>query len=100
MERFIYDPNGGKDGKGAIVHKRTFDIDTSLAQAKALRDAGAGDSRIVSDSKLAARIPMWLITEWLKEAGLKWDDPAAKDVIVRKVQSGEHQKLRVWTGRF
>ena len=95
MERFIYDSTEDK-----LIHKRTFDIDTSLSQAKALRDAGAGESRIVSDSKLAARIPMWMITEWLKKAGVKWDDPASKEIIRKNIISGEHKKLRVWDGTF
>jgi hypothetical protein len=41
-----------------------------------------------------------LINEWLKEAGVAWDDPAMDDIIKRKMLSGEFDKLRVWEGTY
>ena len=41
-----------------------------------------------------------LMHEWLKEAGVKSNDPAAEEVIKRKMLSGEFDKLRVWDGKY
>jgi hypothetical protein len=41
-----------------------------------------------------------LINEWLKEAGISWDDPARADVVKRKMLSGDFDKLRVWEGTY
>jgi len=42
-----------------------------------------------------------MITEWLKEAGVRWDDIEARDeVIKRKMLSGEVAALRNWTGTY
>ena len=38
---------------------------------------------------------------WLKEAGVAWSDTeAAKEVIQRKIISGEFAKFRVWEGTY
>ena len=54
----------------------------------------------MSESYHVARIPMWLIAKIIKESGLKWDDPAFKDVVMRALQSGEYDKFRVWGGNL
>lgn len=82
---------------GRLVHKKTFDAEPAVNEAKRLRDAGVDG---YSENKLVARVPNWLINEWLKEAGVKHDDPAAPDVIGRKLMSGEADAFRVWQGRF
>ena len=43
----------------------------------------------LSDSWHVASVPAWVVTEWLKEAGVAWDDPAAKDVLRKKLMSGD-----------
>lgn len=85
-----------------VVHKRTFDVEPAIKQVKALRDAGLDKSDVggLSDSKLVARIPAFLITEILKEAGIGWDDPASGDVVMRALQSGEYDHFRVWGGNL
>jgi hypothetical protein len=38
---------------------------------------------------------------WCDEAGIKWSDTQAKKEIIRKkMLSGEFDKLRVWKGTF
>jgi hypothetical protein len=41
-----------------------------------------------------------LIHEWLKEAGVSHDDPAAQDVLRKKLLSGDADAFRVWKGTF
>lgn len=89
-ERFIED-----DGK--IIHARTFDNQPALDDAAALRCAGLGQT---GESRLVGRVPMNIVADWLKEAGVKMSDPAAKDVIRRKLLSGDFAAFRVWQGTF
>lgn len=87
------------DGDGDKFHiKRTFDASPVLTSTAALRSAGATG---MSENKHIGRIPGWMITEWLKEAGVKWSDADARNEIIRKkLLSGEVAKLRVWEGTF
>ena len=80
-----------------LIVKKTFDPNPVLDSAEELRSAGVDG---FSENKLVARLPNWLIVEWSKEAGVTLDDPAMKEVIKRKLLSGEHQKFRVWEGSF
>ena len=82
---------------GKLVHARTFENQPALDQAQEMRNAGVG---MTGENLLVARIPMNLIADWLQEAGVRWDDPASKDVIKRKLISGEASKLRVWGGNY
>lgn len=82
---------------GKIIHARTFDNQPAMDDAAALRSAGLG---VTGESRLVGRIPMNLVNDWLKEAGVKWDDPAARDVVRRKILSGDFDAFRVWGGRF
>ena len=92
-ERIIYDESGDK-----LVHHRKFNNDPYLEQAKQLRDAGVG---VKGHNKLVGRIPMHLVGQWIKEAGLSWDDnEAVKDLIRKKMLSGEFDKFRVWEGTY
>lgn len=81
-----------------IVHHRQFENAPYLEQAEQLRKAGAG---MTGESRLVGRVPMHLISEWLKEAGVSWDDRQGRqDVIKRKMLSGEFDRLRVWQGSY
>lgn len=85
-----------QDGK--VIHQRTFDPNQALKAARNLRDAG-GD--LVSDSKTIGVVPGWLWAQWLKEAGVKPSDhDAAREVLDRKLMSGEFANLRVWGGTY
>jgi hypothetical protein len=42
-----------------------------------------------------------VLATWLKEAGVSWSDTeAAKEVVKRKMMSGEFSKFRVWEGSY
>lgn len=85
-------------GDGKLVQIKTFANDPYIEKAKQLRDAGAG---VKGESRCAGIVPMHIINEWLKEAGVKWDDVHARqEVVRRKMLSGEFDKLRVWEGTF
>jgi hypothetical protein len=44
---------------------------------------------------------MFMVTEWMKEAGVALDDnDARKDIIRKKMLSGDFDKFRVWEGTF
>lgn len=75
-----------------------YNNDPYLAEVKAIKDQGLGQS---GDNRLVGRIPLHMVAQWLKEAGVRWDDAAAKqDVIKKKIMSGEFAKFRVWDGTF
>lgn len=80
-----------------LVHHRRFENDPYIERAKQLRDTHGG---VQGENRLAGIVPMHLMVEWAKEAGLQMSDPAFKDVVRRKMLSGEFDKLRVWEGRY
>jgi len=43
---------------------------------------------------------MKLLTEWAKEAGITMDDPAMKEIVKRKMLSGDFDKFRVYMGTY
>lgn len=91
-EKFI-DDEGSK-----FVVQKTYDPNPTLGAVAALRSAGLQG---FGENKHVARIPGWMVTEWLKEAGVRWDDVKARDEIVhKKLMSGEFSKLRNWQGNF
>ena len=85
-----------KDGD-KLIHVKQQDYSSSLNQAEAMRQNGNAH---FGDSVCVGVIDKALMAEWLKEAGVKWDDPAAQDVVKRKMLSGEFDKLRVWEGNY
>lgn len=85
------------DHDDRLIIQNTYDTDAAFTHAQALRDAGKTD---FGESKVLASVPGWVVGEWLKEAGVAWDDPAADDVIKRKLLSGEVSKFRVWEGTY
>ena len=80
-----------------LIHARTFDAEPHLDDVAAIRSATNG---VHGENRHIARVSNWLVKEWLKEAGVSWSDPAANDVIKRKLLSGEVGKLRVWGGTY
>ena len=97
QDKVIFD-----DAEDKIIHKRTFDVEPSIKQAKAIRDQGfdTNHAKGVSESYLVARMPTWLISKIIKDAGLTWDDPAAQNAVMRALQSGQYDKFRVWGGNL
>lgn len=82
-----------EDGK--LVQHVVKEID--LDRANLLKQA---PKQPVSDSWHVGTVPLIVLKEWAKEAGVKWDDPAFKDVIRRKLLDGDFSKFRVKEGRF
>jgi hypothetical protein len=77
-----------------IVHVKTHDWNPMLDQAQAYRDQGIDG---FGENKLVGVIDPALLGEWLKEAGVAWDDTHARaEVVKRKMLSGDFDKLRVW----
>lgn len=85
------------DGNRLLV-KQTHDVNPALERAAALRSAGATHS---GENALVGVIPAFMLTEWAKEAGVRWDDhEAMRDVLKRKMLSGEFSAFRVWDGKY
>lgn len=80
------------------IQRKTYDWSYGVEKAKQIADTNGG---VVGESRLVGTIPLALITEWCKEAGVKWDDNKARqEVVKRKILSGEFDKFRVWKGRY
>jgi len=88
------------DGEGTTFHvKRTYDAQPVLDEMGKIREIATNERG--SDYKHVGRIPSWLLTEWLKEAGVTWDDThAVNEIIKKKMLSGEFSALRNWEGRY
>lgn len=92
-EQVLFDHSDNK-----VVIKKTHDVNPEMHRAQMLREAGCGQS---GESRLVGSIPINLIAEWCKEAGVKWGDTAARaEVVKRKILSGEFDKFRVWKGTY
>ena len=82
---------------GIEIHKQ-YDNNVYLEQAKQIRDQGLGQT---GESRLVGRIPMHLVAQWIKEAGLEWSDKQAnQDLIRKKMLSGDFDKFRIWKGTY
>jgi hypothetical protein len=87
------------DGGDTLTIESVYDNEPTLNQVKQLKDAGY--DRVKGDNRLVGRIPMHIVAQWLKEAGVDWSDTdAAQDVLRRKIMSSDFAKFRVWEGTF
>lgn len=85
---------------GTFVVESIYDNTPHMERLDKLREIDTKD-KVVSDSYLVGSVPLHLFSQWLKEAGVRWDDKqAAQEVLKRKLMSGEFKKLRVWEGTF
>ena len=82
---------------GTFVVQQKFNNEPYLNRVEKIRELNGG---IMGESRLAGEIPLHIVETWAKEAGIKWSDPAMKDVIKRKLLSGDFDKFRVWRGTF
>jgi len=81
-----------------MVIKQRHDVSQALKDAQVARDAGVGMS---GENRLAGFLDGAVLASWLKEAGVAWSDTeAAKEVVKRKMMSGEFAKFRVWEGSY
>ena len=93
-EKILYDNVEDK-----IIVKRTYDDQAELDRVAQIRK-DSGINSFGSDYKFVGSVPTHLIAEWLKEAGISWDDPARADVIKKKMLSGEFDRLKAWKGKY
>jgi len=81
-----------------MVIKQRHDVSQALKDAQMAKDAGIGMS---GEKRLAGFLDGAVLASWLKEAGVSWSDTeAAKEVVKRKMMSGEFSKFRVWEGSY
>ena len=85
-----------QDGK-LVVHSAS-DPTAALASVKLAREAPQSP---LSDSWHVGRIDAHVLTKWIKEAGLRYDDrEAVKELIARKLMDGDNAAFRVKGGSF
>jgi len=85
-------------GEDKVVVQKTHDYTPEMYRAQMIREAGKGQS---GEHRLVGTIPLSLIAEWCKEAGVSWDDNSARqEVVKRKIMSGDFDKFRVWKGTW
>lgn len=83
--------------KGIEIHKQ-YDNNVYLDEVAEMRKQGVG---MTGESRLVGRIPVHLVAQWMKEAGVSWsDNEAKKDLIRKKMLSGEFDAFRVWKGNY
>ena len=83
---------------GTFTIQNTYLNQPYLEIADQYRAAGVG---MTGESRLVGVIPMHIMQEWFKEAGVSWDDrEACKEIVKRKMLSGDFDKLRVWEGSY
>ena len=84
---------------GTFTVKKTYDNQGVIDLAKTYQDIGAPE--MASDSVCVGLVPMNILAEWFKEAGVDWSDSeACGEIIKKKMLSGDFDKLRVWEGRY
>jgi hypothetical protein len=93
-EKILYDNVEDK-----LIVKRTYDDQAELDRVEEIRKT-SGVNKFGSDYKFVGSIPTHLIAQWLKEAGVAWDDPARGEVIKKKMMSGDFDRLRAWKGKY
>ena len=81
-----------------LIVKNTHSADAALSAVRNARDTGAMQA---GEMRHVGRVPGALIANWLRDAGVKWNDIAARDeVIKRKMLSGEFAAFRNWEGSY
>ena len=88
------------DGDDNTFHvKETFDPNPSLDRIKAVREVTDGGH--FGESRHVGTVPGWMLTQWLKEAGVSYTDKEGVERVLRqKLMSNEFSALRNWQGRF
>lgn len=81
-----------------MVIKQRHDVSQAMKDAEMAKAAGVG---MDGDNRLVGFLEGPVLASWLKEAGVSWSDTeAAKEVVKRKMMSGEFSKFRVWEGSY
>lgn len=93
-----------EDGK--LIIKKSHDFTPVIEQMKEMRRNGVigmdGAQTTASDTRFIGRIPLALLEQWCKEAGVKWEDTEARgDILKRKILSGDFDAFRSdWKGNY
>ena len=83
---------------GKIIVESTHENQSYLDRVEEIRKSGLGQT---GENRFVGSIPMHVLQEWCKEAGIKWSDTnARKEIVRKKMLSGDFDKLRVWKGTF
>jgi hypothetical protein len=83
---------------GKLIRQNVVDVEPTIERVRALREI---NRQPMSDSWHVATIPAEIYNEWLKEAGVAWDDVhAAREVVRKKLLSGDAAVFRVHGGTF
>lgn len=86
------------DDDGKLIIQETHDPNPVLNRLAALRSGGKDG---FGESKHVGTVPGWLLEQWLRDDGVSFtDQEAVRDVIRRKMNSGEFSALRNWQGRY
>ena len=81
-----------------IIIEKTYDNQGVLDRAENLRKGKHG---MTGENRLVGSIPIHIVAQWCKDAGIRWDDiEARKEIVRKKILSGDFDKLRVWKGTF
>lgn len=84
---------------GTFVVESIYDNTQHMKRLDHLREVNPHN--VLSDSYMVGSVPLHIFSQWLKEAGVRWDDrDAAREVLRKKLLDGEFKKLRVWEGTF
>jgi hypothetical protein len=91
-DKMIYDHQTDK-----IIHQKTYDNSDTIARVEDIKRSEI--NKFGSDYKFVGSVPMNLLNDWIKEAGLTWEDTnEVSEVIKKKLMSGEFDKLVAWKG--
>lgn len=86
------------DDDGKLIVVETHDPTQVLNQVSAMKSVGHVG---FSENRHVGRIPNFMLEMWLQEAGLSiTDHEAVRDLIRRKLLSGEFDNLRPWNKTF
>ena len=94
-EEILYDNLEDK-----IIVKKTHDFSTDLDRISQLRQI-CGEEQKGAEKKLVAAVPLDVMAQWCKEAGVSWDDSYARgEVIKKRLKLAENSKFRIWKGKY
>lgn len=82
-----------------LIIKKTHDFTPIMRKMDRIKQE---DQDLRSDYRYVGTVPLPLLEQWCKEAGVKWDDVHARaEVLKKKMLSGEFDKLRGnWKGTY
>ena len=91
-DKMTYDHSTDK-----IIHQKTYDNSDTIARVEDIKRSEI--NKFGSDYKFVGSVPMNLLNDWIKEAGLTWEDTnEVNEVMKKKLMSGEFDKLMAWKG--